>query len=119
MHRLTNVVWNIRRRRFFDNFLITSLTGAVPIAQCQHMTLTIANDLYFNMPGLGDKFFDKHAIIGKIIGAQPFDGIESILQFIFGITTTHADTTTAGGGFQHHRITNGLSNSKRLFNILK
>ena len=117
MHRLTNVVGNIRRWRFFNHFLITPLTGTVPIAQCQNMSLTIADNLHFDMSRLGDKFFDKHAIIGKIISAESFNRIKGVFQLSFVITTAHADTATTGGGFKHYRITYDLSSCDRLFNI--
>lgn len=45
---------NCRRRRFLDQFLVTALHGAIPLAEMDRIAVTIAEHLNFDMARLND-----------------------------------------------------------------
>ncbi len=103
---LTHVVGEIRCRTLFDHFLIAALSRTVPFTNRHHLALTITKQLHFNMTGVLDKFFEEHTAVAEVVLRQTFyRGIRGS-QFIGTVATLHTDTTTTGGTFQHHRITN-------------
>ena len=89
---------------FFQHFLVATLGGTVALAEGDRVALAITENLHFDMAGTGDIFFDKNAIVGKVVGAQSAHGIPGLVQAGGAFTDLHADAATTGGTFQHHRV---------------
>ena len=55
------VTWNkIRRRGFFDNFLVSALHRTVAFTQSNDIACSVAKNLHFDMACLLDIFFEKN-----------------------------------------------------------
>ena len=92
-------------RGFFHYFLVAPLQGTLPLTQRQYGPVAVTENLHFHMAGAGDKTFNEDAAVGEEIFAQSFYGFIGGHQFGFIITARQADAATAGGAFQHDRIT--------------
>ncbi len=56
------------------------------------------------MAGALDVFLDEHARIAEVVLPQTLDRVEGISELRRRAAHAHADTTTTGGAFQHHRV---------------
>jgi len=61
------------------------------------------------MAGAGDVGLKIDATITKIAGAEAAHRVEGAGKLGFVVTDLHADTTTAGSGFEHDRVTDACS----------
>ena len=108
MQVCAHCIWQVRRRGFFQHFLVTTLGGAIPFAQGDSVALAIAENLHFDMAGPGDIFFDEDAVVGKIIGTEAPNGIPGFVQAGRVFADLHADAAAASGALEHDRVTNGI-----------
>ncbi len=99
-----NGIGQVGRGSFFQHFLVASLGGAVALAEGDRMALAVTENLHLDMASTGDIFFDKNAIVGKVIGAQATYRVPGLVQTGGVFTNLHSDATTASGAFQHHRV---------------
>ena len=97
-------VAQVRRRALFNHLLITALAGAVALTQCQRVAFAVGKHLHLDMPGPGDEFFQEHAVVGKVAGAEALDAVEGADQFVFAVAQLHADTAAARRALEHHRV---------------
>ena len=49
----------------FHDFLISALHGAIALVQVQHVSMSVRQDLNFDVPGAADIPFEKHSIVSK------------------------------------------------------
>ena len=67
---------NEGRGRFFHDFLVPALDGAVSFAEVDGVAVAVSEDLDFHVPGFDDGFFDDQFIVAEGLfgfGAGPFD----------------------------------------------
>ena len=95
-----------RRRCFFDDFLIASLHRAVALAQGDDLTLSVTEQLHFDVPCIGHELFQEHAGIFEVAGRQSLHRGKSPFELCRAIALLHADATAAGRALEHHRIAN-------------
>ena len=80
--------------------------------------MAIRQNLNFNMAGLGNKFFDKNAIITKAAGSFILGRLKAFACLSIRPGDAHALAATPGRGFDHHRIANFLRDFNRLFGVV-
>ncbi len=102
-------------RALLKDFLMAPLGGAVLLAKGNHLPLTIAEQLHFQMASTGDVGFEKDAAIAEVALAQTFHRIKSAGQLCPGVAYLHADAATASGGLEHYRVADTLGVSLGVF----
>lgn len=100
-----HTLWQVRRRGFFEDFLVAPLHRAVAHAEGNHLATAVTEYLHFQMSGALDVLLDEHPGVAEIVLAQALDRFEGFAQFGRAAAHAHADATTAGGALEHDRIT--------------
>lgn len=103
----------VRRRGFFENFLVAALHRAIAYAEGDHFTATVAEHLNFQVPCALDVLLDEHPGIAEIVLAEAFHRFKGFAQLGRTAAHTHADATTASGAFEHHRVTDLFTGDQR------
>ncbi|MNR13038.1 hypothetical protein D3C85_1294200 [compost metagenome] len=75
---LGHAVGQVRRRGFFEDFLVAPLHRAVAHTQGDHFTVAVAEHLDFQMPGTLDVLLDEHPGVAEVVLAQAFDRFEGL-----------------------------------------
>ncbi len=104
-----HAVRQVRGRGFFQYFLIAPLYRAVAYAKRQHLALTVAEHLHFQVASALDVFLDEHTRIAEIVLTEALDRLERVSQLFGTATHTHADAATACRALEHHRVADGAS----------
>ncbi|OSN17060.1 hypothetical protein BV360_02747 [Pseudomonas syringae pv. actinidiae] len=94
----------VRGRGFFQYLLVAALHRTVAHAEGQHLALTIAEHLHFQMAGALDVFLDEHTRVAEIVLAEAFDGLERVCQLLGTAAHAHADTAAPRRAFEHDRV---------------
>ncbi len=94
----------VRRRGFLQHLLVAPLHRAVAHAEGDDFAGAVAEHLHLQMAGALDVFLDEHARIAEVVLPQTLDRVEGISELRRRAAHAHADTTTTGGAFQHHRV---------------
>ena len=115
----SSFIVEVRRGGFLNDFLVSALRRAVPLAQGNHMPLPIAKNLDFDVACLLYKLLDEHATVAEIVLTQSFNAVVSLIQLLACETTLHADTTTTCRAFEHHWVTNVLRFTQCLLLVVK
>jgi GNAT superfamily N-acetyltransferase len=68
--QLAEFIFEQRRRRFLDQFLVAALHRAVALAQMNDFALVVAENLNFDVVRILDEFFDVNAGIAKAFSAS-------------------------------------------------
>ena len=93
-----------RAWRFFKQFLVAPLDGAVPFAEMHNIAVTIRQHLHFHVAGAVDEFLHVEPRIAKGRFCFPLGRLVEAFELIGAGHETHASTTTTGSGFDHHGI---------------
>ncbi|KPB21503.1 Uncharacterized protein AC518_4386 [Pseudomonas syringae pv. syringae] len=104
-----HAVRQVRGRGFFQHFLIAPLHRAVAYAKRQHLALTVAEHLHFQVAGALDVFLDEHTRVAEIVLTEALDRLERVGQLFCAATHTHADAAAARRALEHHRVADGAS----------
>ena len=107
----------VGRGRLLDHFLVAPLHRAIALAQCDHAAPAVTKQLHFDVARVLDVFFQIDAGILEVGTCQTFDRLECLAQFVRTPAQTHADTATAGGTLDHHRITDARCLGMRVSDI--
>ncbi|MNI12679.1 hypothetical protein D3C73_658700 [compost metagenome] len=73
-----HAVGQVRRRGFFEDFLVTTLHRAIAHAEGNHLSVTVAEHLHFQMPGTLDVLLDEHPGVAEVVLTQAFDRFEGL-----------------------------------------
>ena len=103
----------VGRRGFLQHLLVAPLHRAVAHAEGDHLALAVAEHLHFQVAGTLDVLLDEHAAVAEVVLAQAFDRFEGLAQLLGIAAHAHADTATASGGLEHHRVADLLTRSQR------
>ena len=107
---LTRFRIDIRRRGFFDDFLVPALHGAVTVAKVDDVAVGVRQYLHFDVAGAFQIFFEiNRSIPERVLGFRLCD-LHALQQGRFGMHHLHAAATTARGGFDNDRIANSTGN---------
>ena len=82
---LPGFLFEANRRRYFHYLLKAALNRAVALVQVNDVAVFVAEYLYLDVFGSFDKFFEKDAVVGKVVGAQALDAIEGGDQLCFTV----------------------------------
>ena len=115
MQRFASLFGQARRRRFFNDLLVTALHRAIAFAQNNSIAIAIAKDLYFDMTATFYILFDKEARILEVVFTQSLDAVKAFNEFLFAVANAHANTTTACGTLEHYRIADFLGMCNSIF----
>ena len=105
-HFFTKFIRHERRRRFFDQFLISSLDRTISFRKVTSFTKLISSNLDLDMSWLFDQFFHIHSAVSKSCNSFLDCRIPMFFQIFFFPNGSHSFSTTTGSCFDHHRITN-------------
>ena len=64
-HTLAHFLINNRRWRFFQNFLMPPLDGALALAEMDNVSMFIGQDLHLNVPRVCDQFLNVNLAIAE------------------------------------------------------
>ena len=91
-----------------QQLLVAPLDGAVPVAQLDHVPLPVGHDLELDVAGVDDQLLQVHlpaAEAGQRLAAGLFKQGDELLRLIH---PAHPPASTAGGGLDEHRVSNGV-----------
>ena len=107
-----------RARRFLDDLLVAALDRALALAEMDHVAVLVAQHLDFDVARIGDELLDEDAIV-----AEARFRLRSRARKTFGDLApvegdAHALAAAAGGGLDHHRVTDLIGDGDRLLVVL-
>ena len=105
VHGSAGIGCDSRRRRFFNQLLVVALYRTVTFAESHYISMSVSHDLDLYMAWVFNIFFNVHGVIAKCVGRLSLSHVEIEFKIIFRAGDTHALSTSAGGGFDHNRIT--------------
>ena len=108
-HAFTQRLTHRRRRRFLDDFLMTTLNRAFALEAVHHIAVAVTQHLDFHMPCLLQPALQEHRTITKCSTRFPLSRLDGGAQLRLFPNNTHALATTASGGFDQQRISDRLS----------
>ena len=119
VHRLCNLdcvradgfalcVSQAKRRRKFDDLLVTSLDGAVTLKKMHDIARLVAQNLHFDVFRVLKVFFNKNIINAKSLGCFGTCGTELRQQLFLCSDDSHTASAAAGCCLEHHRIAAGI-----------
>ena len=107
-----------RRRRFFDDFLVTALNRTLALAQIKRVSMRIRQHLNFDMARLCHEFLDENAVIAKTVGRLILGRLEPLTGFGVIPRNTHPLTAAASRGLDHHRVAHLVRDFDRVVRVL-
>ncbi len=102
-HAAASVCRNIRRRRFFNQFLVPALDGAIAVAEVNDVAVRIRKDLNFHMTWRCQKPLDQERPVTKGALGQAASASESCADFGFGGDDAHPLPAASCGRLDHQR----------------
>ena len=90
-------------RCILNNFLITSLQGAVTLKQMNRVAIFISEDLYLDMFWLNQEFFDKDIVVAKCFLSFRLNQLKGRFHFFRCKAASHTTTAAASCCFQNNR----------------
>ena len=85
----------------FDNFLVSSLNGAIALVEVNDVPVLIAEDLDFDVPCASDEFFEEDFVATESVFRFALCLFEIACQLVFGFNDSHSASSTPFGGFEH------------------
>src|SRR5665213_1876167 len=98
----------------FDQFLVTTLNGALTLAHAHHVAMLIGEHLELDMPWLLDELLHVEIAIAKCIRRFSRSLLKQSRQLFLVATDTHAASAATGDCLQDHRIADGARPLQRL-----
>ena len=107
-HAAAHIGIDNRRRRFFENFLMTALDGTLALAQPDGIAVLVGQHLHLDVAGIDDRFFDIDFAVAERTLRLALRRFERGTKFLASVHQAHAFAAAAGRGFQHHRVADAL-----------
>ncbi|MCY1213453.1 hypothetical protein D9M72_252340 [compost metagenome] len=104
--------------RFFDDFLVAALDGAVALVEVQAVAVAVGEHLDFHVARLEDVLLHQHARVAEGGLGFALGGGQGLGQFAFALYHLHALAATTCGGFQQHRVADALGGGAEGFQVL-
>ena len=117
-HLFSERFCHTRCRCFFQHLLVTTLHRAVALHEVHAVALRIAKHLNFNVAGALYIFFNQHRLIAKTVlrfALARRQGLGKVFRLFYG---AHAFATTAGAGFDQHRVANAIGFALQQLRVL-
>ncbi|MNI26837.1 hypothetical protein D3C73_805540 [compost metagenome] len=109
----------VRRRGFLHDFLVAPLQRAITFTEGGNAALTVTKNLHFNVARLVDEAFEKHPGVTEKLLTHALDAVVGADQCVRIGAAGQADTTAAGRGLEHHRVTDPFGGFERLRKALQ
>jgi hypothetical protein len=93
-----------RRRRLFDDLLVTALDRTFALAEIDHVAMLVAQHLDFDMAGIDDEFFDEDAVVAERSLGFGLGETKALGDLGLGMGDPHTLAAAAGGSLDHHGI---------------
>ena len=100
-HAVAQIVVEQRRRRFFHDLLVAALDAALPFEQVHAMAMLVAEDLDFDVAGLGDETLEEDGAIAKGALGLAHGPLGFAPQCGWVVDNAHAFSSTTRTGFDH------------------
>jgi hypothetical protein len=110
--RRTHLGPQVRCWSLFDHLLVAPLQRAVTLSQRDHLTESVAEDLYFDVARVGDVALEEDACIREVGQCQSLHRVERGAQGAGVGAHLHADATATGAALEHHRIADALGGAQ-------
>ena len=72
------------------------LHGAVAVADVDHVSVGVGEDLDLNVAGVGEVALEVDLAVAEGRGGLPDGGVEGVLGLRFGVDAAHAASAAAG-----------------------
>ena len=118
-HLIAKFLSHEGRWRFFYQFLVAALNGAIAFAKVNHLAVLITDNLYLDMAGFLDVFLHVHAIVTEGSSGFLTGRIPGCFEVFFFPNDTHTTTTTTGSSLKNYRILNLLGNFLSVGNVVE
>ena len=99
---------NARCRRFFDDFLVTPLHGAVALAQPDRILVLVGHDLNLDVARVLQVLFHVDRRVAERGTGFGLGGLHRMNQRRFGVHHAHAAPAAAARRLDDHRVADGL-----------
>ena len=99
------------RRRFFDDFLVAPLHGAIALTQVNSILMLVGQNLDFNVAWILEEFLHINRWIAKRSTGLCLGHGNGIDECRFGVYNTHAASTAPAGCLDDDRIPYRLGNT--------
>ena len=116
---ISQALFDTRRRRFFNDFLVTALHRAIAIPQIDGVFELIRQDLNLDVTRVLQKFFHVHHWIAERRLGFGAGQLHRIDQRSFRMHHAHATPTTAARGFDDYGITHLSGDALQLLRIVR
>ncbi len=104
---------DLKRRRFFDEFLMAALDGALALEECGDVAVLIGENLELDVARLLDELLHVEFAIAEGVGRFSGCGLEEVGELLPTAHNAHAPATTARLGFEDDGIADGLGDRER------
>ena len=110
LHPLPQLRCHQRAGGFLQHLLVAALHAAIPLAQCNNMTVCIGNDLYFYMVRPYNQLFQVNFIVAEEFFGFFLCHFNLLFQLIFPVNAANSTAAAAGRSLDKNRIANSLGN---------
>jgi hypothetical protein len=112
--QLAEFVFEQRRRRFLDQFLVAALDGAIALAQMDDAALVVAENLDFDVMRILDEFFDINAGIAERLFRLGARRVITFDERNVVVRDAHAASAAARHRLDHDRIADAFGDGQRV-----
>ena len=117
-HPLNQLAGDTRRRRFFKNFLVPTLHGAITLTQINRILVLVSQNLNLDMPRVLEKFLQIHRRITKCSTGFSLGHGHGIDQGRFGVHHAHTASTAAACRLDDDGVADRLGDAPNLGRIV-
>src|SRR5690606_18066710 len=98
---------------FFHHFLVTTLHGAVAVAETDGVAFTVTDHLDLDVTWVVEKFLHVHHVAAEVAAGFALGHLDRLQQILFLVHHAHAATTATSGGLDHDRETDATCDGER------
>src|SRR6478735_1497507 len=96
------------RGRLFHDLLMPALRRTITLAERDDTALPVAEQLHLDVTRALDEALQEHSAFAEVLLRERANRLEDFANFRGISADLHADSATARGALQHHRITDAL-----------
>ena len=106
---------DLQRRRFFDEFLMAALDGALALKERGDVAVLVGEHLELDVARLLDELLHVELAVAEGVGGFSGGGMEEVGQFFGSAHDAHAATAAAGLGFENDGVADLCGDVLRFF----
>lgn len=97
-----------RRGRLLDHLLVLALDRAVAHPGCPYVSMTVGDDLNFDVPGVGDQPLDEYHRVAEGPLRLALGAFQGQLQLVFGVDLADAAAAATAAGLDDQGVADRL-----------